>query len=732
MARQRSNLLLGRGETLLTKTKWPRGRSNKEYFYSLADQQEVLGRGLQTVIADAPAAATAVAPRGEVTAKVTLHPEFVAKSYFPTSIMREAGVRVVGSRATEVTPRAMSKQRSPKPSSSAELFITGNREAFKHFGRLLSRGELTEGQTKELRSLESIAPYRAADRLRLDPNRDSDWYEAVLHAEPADHDIIDAFETLVKNLGGHIERVRHVPGLAFVPLRLPKKGLAKLAVFSHLRVLRTMPLLSGDAATETQTALTGLFDAPPTLPRGNASASDLRVGIFDGGVLPGAFAPWVTEVLAKGVPAATADDVEHGTQVTSAYLFGPVPRSGGTLPIPYTAVDHVRVLPSRSKDERVIDVIDRVMRTLEDAKRAGRPYALANLSLGPKVPMADDDVHEWTVRLDQWLANNNTLMFIAAGNDGELDQDLGRVQPPADAINAVSIGASDSCAAKWDRAPYSSWGPGRSPGFVKPDGVAFGGSQREPLRLYHPMAGTVIRSGTSYSSPIAMRCGGGVLARVDSGLSAAALQALMVASSDFSGRKHDRIGVGWGRFQQNPEDVLYSPDDEARVIYQGEMEPGQPLRARIPVPSGLPECAVEISATFCYRAPTDPAHPVNYTRAGLVVRFRPDGLRSQSFFAKSIYDTEVELRRDALRWDTCMHRTRRFTSSSMLTSPCFDINYQTREEGRPMPMKHQPKLPFALVVRIRAEGVSDIVQRIRAQYKTLAPVRLRSATRTRT
>lgn len=409
-----------------------------------------------------------------------------------------------------------------------------------------------------------------------------------------------------------------------------------------------------------------------------------------------------------------------------------VSATGGVLPVPYTAVDHVRVLPSRSKDERVIDVIERVMHTLEDAKRAGRPYALANLSLGPKVPVADDDVHEWTVRLDQWLAQNNTLMFIAAGNDGELDQELGRVQPPADAINAVSVGASDSCSAKWDRAPYSSWGPGRSPGFVKPDGVSFGGSWREPLRLYHPVASIVARSGTSYSSPIAMRSGGGVLTRLDSGLSAAALQALMVAATHFNGRQHDRIGVGWGRFQQDPEDVLYSPPDEARVIYQGEMEPGQPLRARIPVPHGLPDCAVEISATFCYRAPTDPAHPVNYTRAGLIVRFRPDGVRSQPFFAKTIYDTETELRRDALRWDTCMHRTRKFISSSTLTAPCFDINYQTRQEGRPMPTKHQPKLPFALVVRIRAEGVTDIVQRIRAQYKTLVPVQLRSTTRTRT
>lgn len=453
MTRQRSNLLLGRGETLLSATKWPRGRNNKEYFYSLADQQKALGRGLKNVIAETPAEATAVAPRGEVTAKFTLHPEFVAKTYFPTSIMRAAGVRVVGSRAVSVTPRAMSKQRAPKLSPSAELFIAGDRKSFKRFSELIALGELTDSQIKEVCSLESIDLYREADRLRIDANRQSDWYEAVLHAEPADHDILQAFENLVHKLGGRIERVRQVPGLAFVPLRIPARAVRRLAAFSHLRVLRTMPLLSGDAVSDSSMPTKGLFDVAPVLPRGEASASDLRVAIFDGGVLPGTFGPWVTDVPAKGVPTPTPDDVEHGMQVTSAYLFGPVRSDGALLPVPYTSVDHVRVLPSRSKDERVIDVIERVMRALEDSKRVGRPYTLANLSLGPKVPMADDDVHEWTVRLDQWLANNNTLMFIAAGNDGELDKDLGRVQPPADAINAVSVGASDSCTAKWDRAP---------------------------------------------------------------------------------------------------------------------------------------------------------------------------------------------------------------------------------------------------------------------------------------
>jgi hypothetical protein len=41
-------------------------------------------------------------------------------------------------------------------------------------------------------------------------------------------------------------------------------------------------------------------------------------------------------------------------------------------------------------------------------------------------------------------------------------------------------------------------------------------------------------------------------------------------------------------------------------------------------------------------------------------------------------------------------------------------------------------LPFALVVRIRAVGVPDIIKGIRAQFKTLAPVRLRASARTKT
>jgi hypothetical protein len=36
---------------------------------------------------------------------------------------------------------------------------------------------------------------------------------------------------------------------------------------------------------------------------------------------------------------------------------------------------------------------------------------------------------------------------------------------------------------------------------------------------------------------------------------------------------------------------------------------------------------VEITATFCFATPTDPQDPLNYTRSGLEVRFRPHDKR---------------------------------------------------------------------------------------------------------
>lgn len=115
---------------------------------------------------------------------------------------------------------------------------------------------------------------------------------------------------------------------------------------------------------------------------------------------------------------------------------------------------------------------------------------------------------------------------------------------------------------------------------------------------------------------------------------------------------------------------------------------------------------VEITGTLCFKTRPDPHHPSNYTRAGLIPTFRPhDGKfnkneqrhpNTKSFFTDPTETVEEdEVRRDAWKWENCLHRSRRFRGTS-LNNPCFDVHYNARLEGRNfLPGE---KLSYAMVV----------------------------------
>lgn len=164
-----------------------------------------------------------------------------------------------------------------------------------------------------------------------------------------------------------------------------------------------------------------------------------------------------------------------------------------------------------------------------------------------------------------------------------------------------------------------------------------------------------------------------------------------------------------------------------RIVYQGEISPAKYIRAAIPVPTGALQGMVDLRATICYKSQIDPHHPGNYTRAGLEVTFRPHDQRfsrssqahpdSKSFFGFSgTGATEEELRRDAWKWENCLHATKRMQGRS-LRNPVFDIHYNSRLEGRNF--APEDKLPYALVVSVRANAVVDLYDQVVRKYATL-------------
>jgi hypothetical protein len=414
-----------------------------------------------------------------------------------------------------------------------------------------------------------------------------------------------------------MDRRLHAGSLCFLCLKAPRDVIEDLAEFSFLRVLRQMPQLRLlEPVLRGATPSVGKVK----LPAEKALDPQVRVAVFDGGLPPNSpIATWVTLHEPTGIGKPLAAFVEHGLQVTSSVLFGHLD-PGVVVPRPYAHVDHYRVLDEDSGNDA--DLHD-VLRRIRDVLDTSPTYDFVNISLGPALSIEDDDVHAWTAMLDERLADGLTVATVAAGNNGESDADSGlnRVQVPGDSVNAMSIGACDSTDERWARASYSAIGPGRSPGLIKPDFVAFGGSQRQPFLTLTPDSRIIGVCGTSFAAPYTLRSGTGVRAHFGSTLGALAIQALLVHGTQAD--EHPQHEVGWGKLPDGIDDLVECPPGVIRVVYQGELTASKYLRAPVPLPSGDIKGRVSITATCCYATEVDAAHASNYTRSGLEITFRP-------------------------------------------------------------------------------------------------------------
>ncbi|MEJ1407767.1 MAG: S8 family peptidase [Candidatus Sedimenticola sp. (ex Thyasira tokunagai)] len=496
----KKNLLLGRGEELTRKIPPPKSKGGKAYPYSWTEAKQRLLPKIEEAISELEQAPDSTHPGGLGVMSMTLHPSFLAKSYFPSNMLKRFDLQCVGSKQILVTPEKTTKQGEPVIEASSDLYVSGSIGAFRAMRDGIISEELTKGVKNEITELEDLGVLDAESKIKaIVPT--NPLLEVALHS-PADIDIFGEFESYVTQLGGKVDAFRRVRsgGLTFVPVMMPLEQVGELAKFSMLRVVRSMPKLRAGLPNVARVAVGSKM---PDFPENKAVINDqIRAAIFDGGVGNTEFGEWVREiVLGTGDPFP--DGLSHGIGVTSAYLFGSLV-DGEPLPVPYTGVDHYRVLDTHSDalDPHLYDVLNMISGVL-----ASGEYPLANLSLGPELPVEDDDVSAWTSKLDEILSEGNTLLTVAVGNSGELPGIDGRIQPPSDAVNALSVGAANSEGVDWARATYSSKGPGRSPGFVKPDGISFGGSRNEPYLAYNPYTANKVEGiqGTSFASPNTMR-----------------------------------------------------------------------------------------------------------------------------------------------------------------------------------------------------------------------------------
>lgn len=740
--------LLGGGERLSSEIpRPPRGAGEKAHPYSFSQAKTRLAPQGAAVSRELRSLPELALPDHEAVVGLTLHPSYLAKSYYPSNLLREFGLRHMGSRAVHIRPEKLVTQRSlqdDRPLLAPLIYVAGDVDDVSDFTSGIPDWRPDDAKVMDdFRKIETMA-LPGADRLKpfadaLRKRQRDVPLEVVLHVGEQDGDrILSAFRRFAQSLDVEVveQHTRQVGGLAFLAVRADRTSFDDLLNFTFLRAMRGMPTLKPFEPAMRSSGPSFRVE----LPDADALASDLNVAIFDGG-LPAnhGLEQWVTLHEPAGIGAPVAGGPTHGLGVTSAFLFGPLEEGVSPGPPPAN-VDHWRVIgdDTAADDFALLPVLARIEDVL-----SSRAYDFVNISLGPDVPIEDDDVTSWTSTLDALLADGETIATVACGNNGEADRATGlhRVQPPSDGVNIVSVGAASRADARWRRAPYSACGPGRSPGFVKPDLIAFGGSSAAPFLMLdgsgHATASG--RQGTSFASPLVMRCATGVRAQLAEPLWAPTVKALLIHRADAGDQPREE--VGWGCLPHGVGDLVLCGDGEAHVVYQRQMPLQGSVRMELPVP---PEITgrLEIQGTFCIYSDVDPEDVLNYTRGGLEIAFRPDSVnlpepyekdgriihpsvpKTAGFFSSAdMYSSEFARRDDAHKWETVFTRTKRMNLTS-LNRPVFDVSYSAREHGQPG--RRAAHMKIALILTLRHAKTRDLYDRVvRVGAGRLQPMRAR-------
>ena len=725
-----TNFLIGRGEKLTFKVDGPPRNPTEVPIYSFEEAKAKLLPQFDSAVKAIDVLDASAYPGDFAVAKLILNPSYIARSYFPGRLLRASKLQSVGSRTVKITPEKWKRQGPPVNSATTEIFVAGSRSAFRNLSNLVASLNAESKEAIELTHIEKFSAVNPDERIIDSNSEKTRFFEVGVHMiEGGEEFLQGAFKEFAKKARIHVHDGLefNAGGLWFVPVECDREAIRKLAEFSFVRVIRPVPKMRGMRPI--------LRNQGPTvacaLPTEGPLSTQPSVAILDGG-LPEQhpIGKWVAN---SRVSDDTASDdpggPEHGLGVTSAFLFGPI-EPGKPAERPFSLVDNIRVLDDMSNEEDPLELY-RTLGNIEDVL-VSRQYEFLNLSLGPDLPIEDNEVHAWTSVIDSYLSDGKTFMTVAVGNNGQSDEQLrlNRVQVPADCVNAIAVGAANNVGDVWDRASYSAKGPGRSPGVIKPDLLAFGGDGGKYFHVLAPGAqpSLVPQLGTSFAAPYLLRKAVGIRAILGDDLTPMAIKALLVHAAHQTD-EHCPWGTGWGKPPEDIMSIITCGPGVARVVYQGYLEPGKYLRAPLPLPPQGLQGTVKLTGTFCFASPTDPQDAASYTRAGLEITFRPSDKKqekgakhpkSRSFFSMCKFASEAERRSDNGKWETVLHDVDTIRASG-LSNPVFDIHYNAREGGAST--RNADDIPYALILTVTAPKCPDIYNDIlRAYNQTLVQI----------
>ncbi|MFO4667397.1 S8/S53 family peptidase [Vibrio cholerae] len=383
----------------------PPGEKKDPYSFSTAKKR--LYQKLESTLAQAYTLPSEAKPRNMVVTKMTLHPAYLAKSYFPEALFNRYNLQSLGSKEVILKPEVQVTQKKKEKLSSSQYFIAGTESDIQRLISDVQSNTLDAECEYDFAKFEDIQFFDKEDKLtpsvQAFPGQGKPQkmrYEVVLHADKDDIDILKAFSFYISKLNGRLydNKTRTIKGLTFCFVELESLNVASLAEFSFVRVVRPIPELR--VADSVNTLLEKGESFQVSASGNNSSEGHSNIAIFDAGLFSeDCERKEVRYFDLTNQQVDNEDNYLHGSLVTSAIIYGEASdyhNANNTV----LNVDHYKVYSQADNlDIGLVDVLDRISSVLKTKK-----YKFANISLGPEVPCPDDEPSLWTSTLDELAA----------------------------------------------------------------------------------------------------------------------------------------------------------------------------------------------------------------------------------------------------------------------------------------------------------------------------------------
>lgn len=694
---------------------------------------------------------------------VRMEPKFEAKSYSPDPI-----VYAVHDKMEIIGGRKYTYDVKDNKEEKAKLYYVRTRsEGVDELKKLLASGtrDRQVSWRHSIQSVRAINLMDAEEKVMGFPDGWSDGFvEFVLHPLGKDNtrETVKRFLSISGLKSDDVNIREYGDGLTFIGAKASMGNIEAVAGFNPLRSVH--PIRDYDDDVLRVISMDGPKPPEKKMPEG------IVVGVFDSGIddtLP------YFSGYAENTDLVKNDrkNFSHGSCVTGALLYGNMRGldSCAVLAPPDIFVKMFRVFPEDGTSYAgnpegklgLYETIDHI----EETVKSHPEIKLYNLSLGPHMPIIDDEINRFTYALDKLTFDSgddgeNILFTVACGNDGE--KAFNRIQPPSDMVNGLGIGAytvnalNDPC-----RANYSCIGPGREGAKVKPDVLEFGGSLEYPFVSTAAEAGKIAAcAGTSFAAPLAMHKIACLVADSEE-ISPHLARTIFIQNAVLPDGTVRNDEEGYGYSVKEPGEMLECGDNKVTILYEGELDPA--MTAKLPVFSpGINSGKGNVTITWTITTVVNPdINDVDsYTGSGVEDTFYPhcqrftfrkegekpehvnlleengmdrmkallDAGYTQAVLPDSkpakIYREENDLRNNDLKWDTVIKKTKTMRSNS-LYMPFLTIHAMSRNG-------HTDPIHYYMAVTIEApkyEG--NLYDGILRTYPQLEQVKIRSINRVR-